>query len=111
MERLKKIKKAYSILAVGLMIVGILLICLPFMAAEMIYKIAGIIFIIFGIVKLIGYFSKDLFQLAFQFDFAMGCISVIIGILLIFRTGRVMEFAAVGIGIFMLMDACLRWTR
>ena len=108
MKRLKKVKNAYSILAVSLIILGILLLCMPWMAVEFIYKICGVVMIIFGIVKLVGYFTKDLFQLAFQFDFAMGCISAIIGGLLLFKTMRSAEFTAIIIGIFMLIDALLR---
>ena len=108
MEKLKKVKNAYSILAVCLIMVGILLMMIPWTAVGILYKISGVILIIFGIVKLMGYFSKDLFQLAFQFDFAMGCISCLIGVLIIFRTKKVMEFAAVCIGIVMVVDALLR---
>ena len=108
MERLNKVKNAYSILAVVLVILGILLFCMPWMAVEFLYKICGVVMMIFGIVKFVGYFTKDLFQLAFQFDFAMGGISVIIGGMLLFKTMKSVEFTAVVIGIFMLMDALLR---
>ena len=62
----------------------------------------------FGIVKLFGYFSRDLLQLAFQFDFAMGIISSLLGFLMIFWSKQFMETLIIGMGLFMLADALLR---
>ena len=58
--------------------------------------------------KLSSYFTKDLFQLAFQFDFGLGIVSIILGALMIFRTDHIIGFLAFCIGIFMLIDAALK---
>ena len=55
-----------------------------------------------------GYFTKDLFQLAFQFDFGLGIVSIIMGALMLFRTEHLVEFLAFCIGVFMLVDAALK---
>ena len=81
---------------------GFLMIC-PGMAVEIMYRLAGIIFIILGVVKIMGYFSKDIFQLAFQFDLAIGIIFIILGFILVLKPQRMIE-----IGILMLIDALLR---
>ena len=49
---------------------GILLVALPDFSAELFCRILGIIMLLFGLIKMIGYFSKDLYRLAFQFDLA-----------------------------------------
>ncbi len=41
-------------------------------------------FLGFGIIKRIGCFSKDIFQLAFQHDLAMGIVSMLIGAIMLF---------------------------
>lgn len=55
----------------------------PIKAINVLCKIFGVVLILLGAVKILGYFTKDIFQLAFQFDFALGIISAILGIVLI----------------------------
>lgn len=74
MKRLMRVKQIYSVFAGCLIIFGIILLVWPSMASEVFCKICGVLLLVFGIVKIFGYFSRDLLQLAFQFDFAMGII-------------------------------------
>jgi uncharacterized membrane protein HdeD (DUF308 family) len=108
MERLKTVKTIYSAFSVSLIVLGAVLLIRPNMAAEVFCRICGILLLLFGIVKLFGYFSRDLLQLAFQFDFAMGIISCLIGLTMIFWSEQLMEVLIIGIGLFMLVDALLR---
>ena len=108
MEHLKKVKIIYSVFSVCLIILGIVLLIKPNMTAEIFCRICGVLLFLFGIVKLFGYFSRDLLQLAFQFDFAMGIISCLMGLTMIFWSEQLMEVLVIGIGLFMLMDALLR---
>ena len=71
-------------------------------------KIFGVVLILLGAVKILGYFTKDIFQLAFQFDFALGIISAILGIVLISRTSYMVEFLSICVGIFVLIDGALK---
>ena len=63
---------------------------------------------IYGLAKISSYFTKDLFQLAFQFDFGLGIVSMILGALMIFRTAHVVKLLGFCIGIFMVVDAALK---
>ena len=108
LERLKKIKCLYSILSAAMIVLGLLFMICPGMALKIMYRLAGVIFIILGIVKIIGYFSKDIFQLAFQFDLAIGSIFIILGILLFFMPTKMIEIGTGVFGILMLVDALLR---
>ena len=108
MNRLKRIKDLYSLLSSAMVIVGLLLLFFPEMAAEITFRLAGGIFIILGIVKIMGYFSKDIFQLAFQFDLAIGSILILLGIILVFRPRRMIEIGTGILGVLMLVDALLR---
>lgn len=103
-----RVKQVYSIFAGGLIIFGIILLINPGMAADVLCRICGVLMLVFGIVKLFGYFSRDLLQLAFQFDFAMGVISSLIGFVMIFWSKQFMEALIIGMGVFMLADALLR---
>ena len=65
-------KIGYIVTSVLFCIVGILFIAKPEISTRMIGIGIGVATIVFGIVKLIGYFSKDLYRLAFQFDLEFG---------------------------------------
>lgn len=108
MKQLKRIKGLYSLLSLAMVVVGLLLLIFPGMAMEMIYRLAGVIFIILGVVKIMGYFSKDIFQLAFQFDLAIGIILIILGIILFCKPMRMIEIGTGVFGVLMLVDALLR---
>ena len=108
MKQVKKIKTAYSILAVCMILSGMIIMLRPTAAEDIMYKICGLILILLGVVKLMGYFSKDLLQLAFQFDFAMGIVFFTTGLFLIFETEKMIEYASVFMGIIVLTDALLR---
>lgn len=107
-ERLRRVKQIYSVFAGCLIIFGIILLMKPGMAAEVFCDMCGVLLLVFGIVKLFGYFSRDLLQLAFQFDFAMGIISSLIGFIMLFWSKQFMETLIIGMGVFMLADALLR---
>jgi uncharacterized membrane protein HdeD (DUF308 family) len=68
-------KIGYVIMSVVLCLLGVLMIVYPEFSIETIGLVGGVCLILFGVVKLIGYFSKDLFRLAFQYDLAFGMLS------------------------------------
>lgn len=107
-ESLEKVKIVYSIVSFMLLLYGIFLMIYPKIGIQWIYKIGGILFIGIGIAKVIGYFSKDLLQLAFQHDLAMGIVSIVIGILMLMWTKDMIRILTICLGLFMLMEALLK---
>ena len=73
MNGIKNFKNMYSILTICLILVGAVLLIAPGIALDVVCIIFGIYMIIYGAVKIMGYFAKDAYQLAFQFDLALGC--------------------------------------
>ena len=61
-----------------------------------------------GAVKLMGYFSDDLYRLAFQFDLAAGLLTIVVGLLLLLRPWDVLALLPVLLGLFILADSVLR---
>ena len=47
--------------------------------------LVGCMMIGFGAVKLMGYFSRDLYRLAFQFDLAYGILLIVLGLIVLVR--------------------------
>ena len=108
MKRLKKVRQMYTLFSVGLFFLGAMLLIWPNMAADVFFKIIGVLLVLFGIVKLVGYFSPDSMELAFQFDFAMGIASALLGLVMLFRTNQLLDIVVIAIGLFMILDALLR---
>lgn len=108
MRYLRTVKNMYVALTVCSFLVGGVLLVWPQVGLDVLCKIYGVLLVVYGLAKLSGYFTKDLFQLAFQFDFGLGIVTLILGFALLFRTGRMMEFLSFCIGIFMVADAALK---
>ena len=85
MDSLKAEKRAYIILSAIQLILGGYLIARPMQSFSIACYVIGTVLVVYGIIKLIGYFTKDMYQLAFQFDFAMGILSAVVGCLLLFH--------------------------
>lgn len=64
--------------------------------------------ILTGAAKILGYFSNDLYRLAFQFDFANGVFLIIIGIIFCFVGLRDPQSIEKLFGIYVLVDGLLK---
>lgn len=64
--------------------------------------------VLFGAIKIIGYFSKDLYRLAFQYDLAFGILIMALGIIMIARTNVMVSIICIIFGIYVLADALLK---
>ena len=101
-------KIGYIVISVLLCAMGILLIVWPELSASVIGIICGILLIVFGAVKLIGYFSKDLYRLAFQYDLAFGILLILLGVIMLVRPGGLMDFICIVLGLSILTDSLLK---
>jgi len=90
------------VLSIVLISLGILYIVLPGTSMQAIGKMLGITMILFGSIKLVGYFSKDLFRLAFQYDLQFGILFCAIGIIVLLKPSEVINliFTAMGTALF-----------
>lgn len=111
MVKLKQIKIActgYILISIVFYISGFLCIIHPDLMQLHSRTLAGVILITYGIVKMIGYFSKDLYCLAFQYDFACGVFLIVLGIVVLcignsFRDSSLLA----ALGILILLDSLL----
>lgn len=68
--------------------------------------VLGSSFLMFGTIKLIGYFSKDLFRLAFQYDLPFGIFLFGLGLLILLKNQISSSLLWLGYGFSRIMD-CL----
>ena len=108
---LKQIKIActgYILISIVFYITGFLCIVDPELIQLHSRTLAGVILITYGIIKIIGYFSKDLYCLAFQYDFACGIFLIVLGIAVLCVGARFKDSSLLAaLGILILLDSLL----
>lgn len=105
---MKAAKVGYIILSLLFCVIGILLMVLPEFSPGALGRLLGIGMILFGAVKLVGYFSKDLFRLAFQYDLAFGILLIALGVITLVRPKDALSFLCVMFGIPVLADGLFK---
>ena len=105
---MKVAKTGYVIMSLAFCLIGLLFITRPESSSILIGRALGIAMIVFGIIKLVGYFSKDLFRLAFQYDLEIGILILLLGIIAVTETIDVMNFIFIAVGVAILIDALFK---
>lgn len=101
-------KIGYIILSAIFCALGVLLMTDPGLSVALIGDIVGIVLVAFGIIKLVGYFSKDLYRLAFQFDLAFGILLIALGLVLLIKPESAMNILCIILGIEIIADGLFK---
>lgn len=101
-------KLGYIIMSLLLCAFGVVLIAVPGLSLTLLCRLGGVVLILFGLVKIVGYCSKDLYRLAFQYDLAFGILLMALGVILIWRTGTMVSVFCIVLGFCVLADALLK---
>ncbi len=107
---MKIAKYGYIAVSVVFCLVGVALMVFPAPSARTIAVFCGVAMLVFGAVRLVGYFSRDLFRLAFQYDLQFGILLMILGVITLLKPDDMMNFLCISMGICILVD-CLFKTR
>lgn len=108
MEWIKRAKSTYIAVSVIMVILGAVLMLNPGLSMLTLCYLIGGLMVIFGITRLVGYFSKDLFRLAFQFDLALGIFCMLAGIVILVHPNNIMKLLPVIIGLFVTIDGVFK---
>ncbi len=101
-------KAGYIVISAVLGLLGIFLMRQPDVSTAAVGTAAGVLLVIFGIIRLIGYFSRDLYRLAFQFDLAVGILLLILGIILLTKPQNLLHFLCVVTGMYVTADGLMK---
>ena len=101
-------KIGYVIMSVVFCVVGILFMVWSDVSIVALGYALGGAMIVFGIIKMVGYFSKDLFRLAFQYDLELGIVLTVLGIIVLAKPFDVMNFIFIAMGIAILTDSLFK---
>lgn len=108
LKMLKIARNGYIAISLIFCAMGLFLVCKPGCSAVIFCTIIGLLFIADGIIKMIGYFSKDFYCLAFQFDLAFGVLLAAVGIIIIVRRNVVVNLIFGIFGLLILADALFK---
>ena len=101
-------KTSYIVLSALYCVFGVLLIAVPDFSMKLLGILVGCMMIGFGAVKLMGYFSRDLYRLAFQFDLAYGILLIVLGLIVLLRPVQLVSFFCLVLGICILADGLFK---
>ena len=101
--------KIINVSLAGVMLaVGVIIAVFSSLPDIVVKILIGCLLIITGVGKVLGYFSNDIYRLAFQFDLAIGVTDAILGILTLVLADAVYPTLATGMGIFVILDSLLK---
>lgn len=101
-------KSGYIIVSVLLCMLGAALIADPTFSVLLLCRLSGPLLVLFGAIRIVGYVSKDLYRLAFQYDLAFGILLIALGALMMLRTDKMANVLFSILGIYVLADALLK---
>lgn len=105
MKHVRFAKTGYIITSVVMFIMGMLLLIVPELSVIVLCRAIGIVVILAGASKINGYFSNDLYRLAFQYDFALGTLTVLFGGLMLIVPEVFAGFLAIAVAVYVIINA------
>lgn len=104
----KEVRIIHVIVSALLFFSGIFLIAWPDIGGIAARWLVGANFVLTGAVRILGYFSNDLYRLAFQYDLAIGGLSAILGVLIFMYPDNVPELLPYVLGTYIILDGLFK---
>lgn len=104
----KEVKIIHVIVSGLLLLSGLFLAIWPELAKITARWLVGANFVLVGAIRVLGYFSNDLYRLAYQSDFAMGGLTVILGVLIFLSPANVLLLLPYVMGTYIIIDGLLK---
>lgn len=95
---------SYIVISALMIILGIVMTIYPEASAEVLCYIIGALVILFGVAKIISYFSKGYVRFVFQFDLAIGLFLIVLGIMIIAHPVSISVMLPLCIGIIWFVE-------
>jgi uncharacterized membrane protein HdeD (DUF308 family) len=108
LKKLRIARYGYILMSVVFYAAGIFCIVLPEVSPAAACFSCGIALTAYGVIKLIGYFSDDLFCLAFQYDLGFGLSMIVLGAIIMVLNVRIQEHIQPIVGLLILLDGMLK---
>lgn len=107
---IRTIKILNAIMALCFLALGIVILAMPELSVKTVGITLGVTMAFFGVCKVLGYFSRDLFRLAFRYDLQLGIALATLGVIVACAPERMMSFMCIIFGVFMAVNGLFRAT-
>lgn len=101
-------KIGYIVLSAAIAILGLMMLIQPNRSINWMGRAIGALMAAFGVIKLIGYYSRDLYRLAFQHDLALGVLLLALGLAVLFKPGWAVNMLGLALGIEIITEGLFR---
>ncbi|MDO4867511.1 MAG: DUF308 domain-containing protein [Clostridia bacterium] len=101
-------KAGYISLSAVLCGLGAILVVNPGLSVSLMGRLLAAVLIAYGCIKLVGYFSRDLYRLAFQFDLAFGTLLIVLGALILCMPSAAINALCVIMGVETIADGLFK---
>lgn len=108
MTPMRVAKGGYILMSAVFGVMGVLFLARPEQSLAALGRVLGAAMIVFGGIKLVGYFSRDLFRLAFQYDLEFGVLLIALGSVVLIRSPDAMSVLTAALGISVLADGLFK---
>ena len=106
---LVRMAKTVSFVLSGfLLALGVILIFWSDELSSVLRFFFGVLSVLLGGAKIFGYFTNDLYRIAFQFDLAMGSLVALFGLLMLVKPESAMPLLTNAVVIYVLLDGLIR---
>ena len=89
-------------------IFGTVLLIWPNTSMNVICTLLGVLMVVFGVSKIVGYFFNVSYHIGFQFDLALGLFALLFGILFLTHPGAVLSITWVLVGIYEIVESVFK---
>ena len=103
-KMIRTAKTGYLAVAALFCAMGAAMLTWPDIPAEAVGWGAGAILAAFGVIRIIGHYSRDPYGLAFQHDPVLGVLAIAMGSVLMFRRGLAVNLLGLVLGVEMVAD-------
>ncbi|MBQ9330471.1 MAG: DUF308 domain-containing protein [Oscillibacter sp.] len=110
MNKWKLARGGYLVMAGIFYLAGAVQLLFSPIGSHVLVLSTGSVLIAYGVIKIIGYFSRDLYCLAFQYDLASGLFLIVLGVLLLSllpSAAQLMPYLTPGLGLLLALDSLL----
>lgn len=104
MKKIQFARSGYLIISSIFCVAAVVYLVFPNLSPMALCCFSGTILIAYGMIKLVGFFSEDLYCLAFRYDLAFGLLIVVVGALLLVKNVSVAQYLIPGLGWIALLD-------
>ena len=108
LDIVKEVRVIHVISCLLFVLAAVFLLAWPEIGSAIRRYLIGGCFVLFGLARLLGYFSNDLYRLAFQYDLGLGGFCTVFGVLSIISPDNIQMALPYTIGIYVLIDSLLK---